>query len=614
LRLLDDQIAEKFLEYPWLHMFVRALLFSAWFRFSVLLLLLLPILFFASIRKIWPTTPRDFDPAVKISLLDWFQYKSLHRAALSELKLGKTQEGMISFQLALANNPGNADLVREYLIEMLARVKPPEFQGPALNQAMWLMRLTHTNTTDLALACRVFEKYGLEQQVISLLKPREDQLTEELERIYARCLFSSGSLSQFDRFWISRSRQSALLNDVESQLYRSAFLAAWKSMNASDIPPLRLEDFLNHPEHGLLAHRLLLKVYAERRDVSSYLQTLKRLEEKSQDQLLEHITAWRLLLHHGRGVEAAQRASQLSTRPATVVETAHLSKALFELGLRSEAIKVLDQFTLEFSYFDGLWILYANLLQEAQQWDKLLQLALNVRLNGDLADRLGGFSYYLEGRAHLAQNRTDQATVAFTKMAAQKIKNVEVAVATAKAMIDLGRSDNALQILQHIETEAEKEPVYWELLVAVAFDLKEGGLLLKAASKCLDLNAHNWAARNNMAAALLINRQDPARSIKLTFELITQVPNSHSVRINHAQALVQNGRYIEAEALLKTVDEDRLSESERCYYNLAKLDALTHQGKTDQAKALFAKIKPQFLFPVQSQHLKSLASVLAQKT
>ncbi|MEW6158743.1 MAG: hypothetical protein AB1813_15060, partial [Verrucomicrobiota bacterium] len=84
-----DQIAEKFLEYPWLHMFVRALLFSAWFRFSVLLLLLLPILFFASIRKIWRTTPRDFDPAVKISVLDWFQYKSLHRAALSELKLGK---------------------------------------------------------------------------------------------------------------------------------------------------------------------------------------------------------------------------------------------------------------------------------------------------------------------------------------------------------------------------------------------------------------------------------------------------------------------------------------------------------------------------------------------
>ncbi len=36
----------------------------------------------------------------------------------------------------------------------------------------------------------------------------------------------------------------------------------------------------------------------------------------------------------------------------------------------------------------AFWVLYANLLIKAKQWDALSQLALTIRLNGKLVERL----------------------------------------------------------------------------------------------------------------------------------------------------------------------------------------------------------------------------------
>jgi hypothetical protein len=522
------------------------------------------------------------------------------------LREGRIKEGLISYNMAFANNPGNVGLLRDFLGQINQKVDAPEFQVPAVQRAFWLLHLTKTNLVDLELAASIFEKYGLDQYLNNLLAPRQERLTPALQKAYLLALFNNGRVAEFDAFWSALKPSSEILKDQEVQLYRAAFAAGWGGADAASEPSLRLEDYLEAGPWQVLANRLYLQVCERRNELDPYLSALRRLQDWRKDRLPEHVRGWRLLTANGRRAEAVTLAEGYAGSPATGLETVQLAQAFQALELRDRALKLLDRFTLEFSFLDGLWVLYANLLIEAGQWDELSKLALTIRLNGKLAERLRAYGYFLEGRVELAQHRPGAAAQSFAKIASCRIDNPDLGLFIAQGLCQLGYAPAARSVLLPLEQAGQHHPAFWEALITIALAVKDESLLLRATTEALARSPASWPARNNYAAALVIHRRSPSESIKETFQLSNQFPKNESIQINHALALIQNHRYPEADRLLAGLAVSALTESERTVYYLAGFETLLAQQRFDLARLFAREIDARHLFPCQQEHLNQL--------
>lgn len=181
-----------------------------------------------------------------------------------------------------------------------------------------------------------------------------------------------------------------------------------------------------------------------------------------------------------------------------------------------------------------------------------------------------------------------------------------------------GHREKALSLLKSVERFSEHNPVYWDTLATLAFELKDAELLLKSTAKALALNPADRVARNNYAAALLINRRQPEQAIQHTFALWSHRPDAVAFRINHALALIQNYRYEDADRLLAQIDPQRLSASERALYNFGCVEVLVRQGRLELARTFSREVEADHLFPEQGKHLQELRetfeSVIVRKS
>ncbi len=607
-----DRIAKAFLEWPVIHMLVRAILFSVWFRLVFFGLLLLPLVLAAALAKIWRATPAGFRPVVRISCLDWLQARSLERTALDELAKGRVQEGMISYSMAFANNPGNLRLARASLRQIYEKVQPPEFQMMALQRAFWLLRLTRTNLVDLELVAGVLQKYGLDHFLLSVLVPQKARLTPTLQKSLLRSLFNGDRISEFDQAWHALDSVPEIQADPEMELYRAAFTGMWGTADVSARPGRRLEDNLSEGPWRVLAHRLYLRVCERRLDADGYFATMQHLEDWKKTRLIDQIRGWQLLDRVGRRDEAVRRAKSFADSPITGVEAIELAQAYHGLGLREHATRLLDQSATEFGFLDGLWALYGNLLLITERWDELRLLALRIRLTPEVGDRLSGFSYYLEGRAELAQGRPGVADGLFARIAARPPENLEMALFVSRGLCESGLASIARDVMIPLEEAGRQNPSYWEMMVMVAYGMKDEALLSRAAAAAFALSPTSWPAQNNFAAALAITGRLPGEAVKETFQLFSRFPESPSIRINHALALLQNHRYAEADGLLAVLDASALKESERTVYSLACFATLMAQKRFDLARRFQSEIDPAFLFPTQTNQLNQLRLQLAE--
>ena len=461
-----DALASRYLEYPLIHMFVRAVLFSAAFRLCLIALFLGAISLGLFLTKMWRVTPPGVSPVVRISGLDWIQAISLHHTAQKELAAGRPMEGLVTDTLAIANNPGDVDLVRSFLQSVVAHAKPPALQNAALAHSFWFLQLTATNLNDLELPVAVLNLYGLDPFALQLLYPQRDRLTPALQKAFLRGLFEAGYLADFDAYWRSTASAS-LADDAEAQLYRAAFDAGWGQADVASIAKTNLLRFtggarLPTSPDTLLAHRLYLRVAEARGDVPAYFETLERLTDSHEARLVDHVRSWRLLTLKNQRDRAVELARSFTNSPATAVETMQLAEAYQALGLKQEVKKLLDRFSPEYSYLDGLWLMYGELLIESGEWGDVRRLALDMRLNRSIGSRLKFYSLYLEGRADLAEHRPGSANVAFAAIATERIQNLEFGVMVAKRLMPLGQSEVARSVLASVEKLGEPSPAYWE--------------------------------------------------------------------------------------------------------------------------------------------------------
>ncbi|MBI4662015.1 MAG: hypothetical protein HY735_24600 [Verrucomicrobia bacterium] len=185
------QLINKLANYPLLKLVV----FDRSFRIALAAGLGLLLAGLALLPKIWVTSPPGFIPVVKVSIFDRIQAWALRRTAQKAMAAGQFDEAGMAWVAAIANNPGNPNLVRGALRGFLGAEHRRRNSDLALQQIFWLLRLTGTNALDLALATEIFEQtqaYGL---VSKLLESSRGPLDPNLEARYLKALFHEGKLN-----------------------------------------------------------------------------------------------------------------------------------------------------------------------------------------------------------------------------------------------------------------------------------------------------------------------------------------------------------------------------------------------------------------------------------
>jgi tetratricopeptide (TPR) repeat protein len=604
----EERLTLLLYRYP----FLQVILLSPWFRVAGLALAASVMILALLWSRIWTSTPPGIDPPIKVRGLHLIQSWSLQRTAQRAEAAGQWETALTAWRTALGNDPGNTNLARRYLQAVRQGQKIKIQASFILGPALWLLRLSNTNQSDLELTVQVFHQRRLHDLVLNLLEPRSDVLNPTLEAIYLKTLFNTDQLPRFARRW-ERVRHS-LPDDPELKLYRSAYQAGWAAGSAAKAGQNELESMQEDPTWGELACRLQLGVDWNLKDVVHYAKPLLRLQGRDVDTLADHVTYWRLLAETGHKTDAIRWVQSNKMVPSSAGESLLLARTELELGLRDTARSLLQQGNKAFPYAEPLWIAYANLLWQDKNWPVLTALALQIRQEKAVADSLAGYSYFLEGLAQHARQNSAEAIASFRRVPNFKFNNAYLGMEVALHLQELDHPEIARDLLVKFQDRCTNSPAYWELLQSVASDLKLADLRLAAAQQAYQLKPDDWVAMNNLAAALITLRQQPEESVKLTIQLLVHWPDMAAIKINHCMALLANRRTPEAMQMLRTIMPAQLSALETHWFYFAWLEACLDLHDYPQARLALDKLNPKLLFPNQLKWLVQARQILAEKT
>ena len=590
----------KLLKYP----LVRQLWFERWFRLAFFAFIGMLVFLALFLPKIWRTSSPGFLPVIKVSGLDLVQAWSLRRTATKATAQGNFEEAHYAWMAAAANNYADPRAFRGALRATLLDPRGKERSNQAIQYSFWLLKLTGTNLVDLELAAQVLDRYKMHDQIVILVDPHRNEANDALTAVYLKALFRQRRMDLFNARWNELAAKVA--NNPELGLYRSAYLAGWGAPGTITDARRQLEEATQNPATKALACQLQLIISSHELNTEQYHRALTTLEETKEDSLSDHAGYWRLLGATGQKAEAIRLAEAYPNPPSSPLEVVELAVIHSEFGSRDQAIQILERYASEFGQSVVYWITYGNELTEAKRWDDLRKVALRVRSEPGIADQLSGYSYFLEGRAELALGRDSLADAAFSKAAERQFPLPGLGQKVATQLLQFGRAEPARKILVSLEKPLEGEPSYWILVFALADQMRDLDLLVKAANRAYDLRPNDPVAVNNYAAALIISRSKPQEVIKLTMQLFSQNPNSLHAVVNHSAALLLNDRPKEAEALLGRVRTNALTRPQLALYQLDLFETYMGLRKFDQARAISERIEADRLYPAQRQWLESM--------
>ncbi|HNQ89408.1 MAG TPA: hypothetical protein PKM73_12395 [Verrucomicrobiota bacterium] len=607
-----ERLAERYAD----RALLRLLIVQPAFRAVFLIALAGVIGMLIALPKFWTVSPPGFRPVVRISLVDLVQARALKASGYRLAAAGREDEAAMAWQGAAANNPADAEVHREALNQLVRNDRlSRKYISEAISQTGWLLRLGGTNSADLELATRVYDKYGLASDLYRLLQPVRDTLSPEQEVPYMKAAFQSQEIEEFTRFWLRREEHGAA--DPELALYHAAYLAGWGPIERAREGRRRLVEVPLDSPHGLLARRLLLAVSVKLMDPVEYVRVLEELEAAGADRLSDRLGYWRLLGSVGRKEEARQLAQGFVLPPRWPWEVTDLAETLISLGMRDHALATVRRYLPEYGQHGGpwamaMWLTQGDLLIEDGRWSELLDVATQLRFNEWLAGEMGGYIRYIEGRAHLGLGHTELAAVAFERVRDGEFPMPEVAHLVAGELRKLGHLAVARDVLRRIEPDMANDPAFWATVLKVADVMKEDSvLLLKAAARGRQLQPQNPSWDADYALALIANRQAPAELIVLTREMAAEASDRPEPRVTHSAALAMNGRYDEADALLRTVKLEDLNDYGASAYHLCAVDIHFHRGEFDRAREDIERINRRHLFPIQRDWLEQVRGALS---
>lgn len=601
------QLADRFANYPLLSMFIL----SPTFPLTLGALLICALLIGLAIPKLWRTSPPGVEPKVKVSLIDLVQASMLGHQARKLEAAGRLEEAQHAWQSAIANNEADIGLLTAALTSFTRISEPPRRMiESAIGQAFWLMRLTNTNSHSLDVVGPVLIKCHAPEITLELLHGRQPPLTPAQETACLKALFLMGKTREF------RERREKfgqnLLPDPEFDLFDAADVVVSGQFDKAAEARKKLAQARDDPSLRDMACRLQMTVAAQTQAVALYEEALEHLQESLADTLRDHIGYWRLLEAAGRLADARRLAESYPNPPSNPSDVVQFSSVLVSLGAADHAQRFFARYAPTYANTDNpdvaaIWVAYADLLLQSRKWDDLRTLAAQLRSLYPVRTELTGYSYFLEGRAFLAAGYAEEARASFQRAADQPFRIPAAGMQTARDLLKLGHADLAEKILRPLEESLAKNVDYWQLLFEIAYSLKQDeALLLRAATKTRELQPNKAIYNVNYAAALLINRQNPAEASKITLTFMQSNPDSLVARVNHCFALAMNRRFDEAASLLSSINPAVLTGLEATVYRLCWLEIHVGQQQKDIVREDLKHIDPKHLFPNQVKWIETV--------
>ncbi|HNQ87758.1 MAG TPA: hypothetical protein PKM73_03890 [Verrucomicrobiota bacterium] len=590
--------------------FIKLLLFSFWFRLVVLALAGVAFIVVLLFPKMWTSTPKDFVPVVKVSLLDKIQAFNLRRTAEKAMARRDYEGALTAWGSAYANNQGNPEMARGLLRTVIAqRVNDRKHLVAALRASSWLLRLTSTNAADLELVVQFYDRAQFYDQIYDLLHDRGTQRTPSEHMLYVKSLFFEGQHEVFARLWEQLPPDQR--SHPELRLLYAAHQAGWGAPDVSGEGKAELlKAAVEASPERVFANRLLMAVAVYRNDLALFTDCFVRVREANADSGVENANYWRLLAMNGQKPEAVRLAKDYVFPPKSSRELLRMASAYVLLDMKEEALKLLRRYTMTFGFSEDLWLLYARLLEDAKEWEELRDVSLQLRAIPYLRARLEGMSHYYEGRADHATGRSGSAAAAFDRASGAAFPQAQQGVNVARSMIILGFPAPARRVLETVEKNTTNRNEYLNLMFNAAMQLKDSPLMVETARELFELRPNSAELANRYAAALLIDREERAEALQITLRIVLQFPQSIAARINHCLALLWNSRADEAETLLNSVLPIDLRREDLNSYYMALLDLHFQKGRFGQAWEALDRVNLAELYPKEAAYIDGLRSQL----
>jgi hypothetical protein len=227
----------------------------------------------------------------------------------------------------------------------------------------------------------------------------------------------------------------------------------------------------------------------------------------------------------------------------------------------------------------------------SKHWPELRALAVEMRSNGSLRGQLDGYSQFIAGLSDQKLGRTETAAVSFSKVLGAQFDDPSLAYSVASELLRLGYADLSSKMLQKLESEYGSKASFWFELTSAAYEARDMDTVNLAARKAWELEPTRIDLINNYAAVLIVLRQKPEESVKLTLNLISRQPDRAEFRINHILALLQNRRLVEAELLLKAINPNQITLNESAVIAYAQLELCLQRGDRAGARKLYPTIQ-----------------------
>jgi len=553
--------------------------------------------------KVLRATPEGFRPEVRVSVLDKIQAASLARGARKEAAAGHLAESVLGWQAAISNDPGDPELRRGLLESLLGPEEPPSrYFNLGAAHAFFLLRLTGTNQSDLNLTCRLLSRLEQDPYVLALLQPMEDRLSPEQAASYLKALFHEQSMERFGTVWARYTNATAADSDLA--LYVAAWQAGWGPPATLHPAMQALAAAITHPPTAITARRLTLAVAASRSDVNAFEEALTGLADARADRISDHLAHWRLLAKVGRRNQAVDLAREFAVPPQTPSEAVALAEVQYGLGLHDVAITLLENQLPVFNFSPELWQRLGDFLVQQERWNDLRALAIRVRTSSRVPLTQSGLTWFWEGLADSRMNRIEAAREAMSRAVEYPPAEPAVAFRVAAGMQQAGFPNEAARLLQHLESEFGGKAAYWLQLVVAAHESRQFDVMQLAAERGYALATNNPVFINNYAACLLIQRTNPPLAIELTLRRLTAAPNDPGANLNHALALLQNGRLDDAERILKRMASQDLTASNRTILEFARFELAVLRGEKQAALEAYRHIDLQHLMMPQVRWLE----------
>lgn len=561
--------------------------------------------------KMWVVTPDGFAPVLRVSLLDMVQARMLSRSARRLDAEGRPSEALQAWAGALGNQPGHVGNIRSFVDFVLNRDGlERRWLTIGAQQSQWMVALVGTNDSKaVELAGRMCLKAGMNEVAWAYLKATNGVMTTAAAKGLAEAAFKTGRLKEFAAAW--DTHRDAMMGDPSLGLYRAAWLAL--AGKPAEQAPSRamLDAAVGDPRLRVLALRLRSIVEAERLDVDGFERSFEELRSLRQDDLEDHARAWMVLETAGRHATAVARATAYAIPPETSERAALLLRSWAQLRLESLAASFSRNQLDGFASDPSTWFLTSQMLIVAQEWDEVRAVAARIRSNPFLLRVFSGYADFLEGVAENATGRKERARELFGRLLERLPAEPSLGMEASNTLERLGFRNEAREVLKKLESSFGGSPQYWFAMGRLASQEHDHSALLTAAQKAYSLDPDRLDNVNNLAAALLINRIRPAEAVRLTLQVIQQASYQHSSYLNHAFALMRNGRGTEARKILDDLPLSALTNEERTFWRLAAVELEFMEGKPSLAAKHLPDIDQGFLYPIQKSWLEDIAKQVA---